>query len=233
METKKTVKANLEPKKRRFFFIGLTIALASTLAAFEWGVPLKHEAGGCGVIDDISFFDDDLPPITIPAPPEEIPIEKTVIKASIELTIVDEIIKNITDVKDSPEFPDFEGIDNLSFGGEEKPVEEYEPPVPIAEVMPSFQCSADSESAIFGFLSQNVRYPKRARDTGIEGTVYIEFTINKRGKMADLKVLRGVDGGCTEEALRVINAMEDWCPGKNSGTPVGVRFNVPIKFTLN
>ncbi len=50
--------------------------------------------------------------------------------------------------------------------------------------------------------------------------------------MVDLVVLRGVGGGCTEEALRVIQSMNDWCPGKNNAIPVGVRFNVPIKFTL-
>ncbi len=79
-------------------------------------------------------------------------------------------------------YPDFEEMDNYNFGGAEKQVEEDLPPLRDAEVWPAFQCSADSESAIFNYLAKHVRYPPQAKDARIQGTVYIEFTINKRGK---------------------------------------------------
>lgn len=88
------------------------------------------------------------------------------------------------------------------------------------------------EKALFEYLGNNIKYPETARENGIEGTVYIEFVIAKDGSVTNVKVLRGIGGGCNEEGLRVINAMPKWKPGRLQGYPVMVKYTLPIKFKL-
>ena len=71
-----------------------------------------------------------------------------------------------------------------------------------------------------------------ARESSIQGTVYATFVVERDGSVTDVRVLRGIGGGCDEEALRVIKAMPRWTPGKQRGKPVRVQFTMPIKFTL-
>jgi protein TonB len=71
-----------------------------------------------------------------------------------------------------------------------------------------------------------------ARESGITGTVYITFVVEKDGSLSDIRALREVGGGCTAEALRVIQTMPRWTPGKQRGVPVRVRINLPVKFML-
>src|SRR5262249_43566692 len=83
------------------------------------------------------------------------------------------------------------------------------------------------------YLSNNLRYPEAARDAGIEGKVVIQFVVNEEGNISDAVVVRGIGGGCNEEALRVVKSMPRWKPGKNNGQPVKVKLTLPINFTLN
>jgi len=82
------------------------------------------------------------------------------------------------------------------------------------------------------FLQNNIRYPKEARNMGIQGTVYVSYVIDKTGEVTDIRILRGIGGGCDEEAIRVVKLMPKWKPGTQKGNPVRVRFNMPIKFTV-
>ncbi|MBL4624837.1 MAG: hypothetical protein JKY42_06820, partial [Flavobacteriales bacterium] len=177
METKKTEKANLEPKKRRFFFIGLTIALASTLAAFEWGTTYEHipDYGG---IEGAVTMEEDWSEVTWRKEAQKIKLKTQVKHNSNDIDVVPDERVSQLEGNEEPEFPIFDEIDNYGYGGEEKPVIEELPPVKWAEAMPSFQCSANSDDAVFKYLARNIRYPRMAKDNGIEGTVYIEFTIN-------------------------------------------------------
>jgi periplasmic protein TonB len=100
----------------------------------------------------------------------------------------------------------------------------------VVEEMPSFP---GGDEARIKFLTENIKYPQMAKESGISGTVYVTFVINEKGKVADVKVLRGIGGGCDEEAIRVVNLMPPWNAGKQSGKAVRVQFNMPIKFTLN
>lgn len=89
------------------------------------------------------------------------------------------------------------------------------------------------EKALFEYLANNVKYPIMARNNGIEGTVYVQFTIDKDGSVTDVKALRGIGGGCNEEALRLIKSMPNWTPGTQQGIPVRVKYSLPIKFKLH
>jgi TonB family protein len=99
----------------------------------------------------------------------------------------------------------------------------------LVEEMPQFP---GGDSKRFNFFSQNLQYPLLAVENGIEGTVYVSFVVRTDGEITDVKVLRGIGGGCDEEALRVISTMPRWIPGKQNGKNVDVLFNLPICFRL-
>lgn len=80
-------------------------------------------------------------------------------------------------------------------------------------------------------LQQNVRYPEMARKAGIEGRVIIQFIVNENGKVEDPRVVRGIGGGCDEEALRAVQKAE-FQPGRQRGQPVRVQYSLPIVFRL-
>ena len=90
----------------------------------------------------------------------------------------------------------------------------------------------NGDVALLQYLADKIKYPVMARENGIDGTVYVEFIIGKDGSVTDAKILRGIGGGCNEEALRVINGMPKWKPGRQQGNPVKVKFTLPIKFKL-
>lgn len=99
----------------------------------------------------------------------------------------------------------------------------------VVEVDPEFPGGME---ALTKYLSENIKYPEQAKKDKIQGKVYISFVVEKDGSVADAKVLRGIGGGCDEEALRVVNAMPKWTPGKQRNTPVRVQFNLPVVFKL-
>ena len=99
----------------------------------------------------------------------------------------------------------------------------------VVEVNPEFPGGME---ALIKYLSENIKYPEQAKKDKTQGKVYISFVVEKDGSVADAKVLRGIGGGCDEEALRVVNAMPNWTPGKQRNTPVRVQFNLPVAFKL-
>jgi protein TonB len=64
----------------------------------------------------------------------------------------------------------------------------------------------------------------------VTGTVFVSFIVNANGSVSDAQVLKGIGNGCNEEALRVVQRMPNWLPGKQSGQPVAVRYSLPIRF---
>ena len=82
------------------------------------------------------------------------------------------------------------------------------------------------------YLSQNIRYPKEAMETDKQGRVIVSFVIRKDGSISDAKVVKPVDPLLDAEALRVVNTMPNWTPGKQSGKAVNVKYTVPITFRL-
>ncbi len=82
------------------------------------------------------------------------------------------------------------------------------------------------------FLAQNIVYPKEAKEKDIQGIVYVTFIVEEDGTVNNVKLLRGIGGGCDEEALRVVKMMPKWTPGNLKGKKVRVQFNLPINFKL-
>ncbi len=104
-----------------------------------------------------------------------------------------------------------------------------EPPIAIVQIMPQFP-GGDQE--MYKYLRDHLHYPEDAKSMGISGVVYLTFVVEKNGSISNLSVLRGIGGGCDEEASRVVSSMPQWNPGKQNGMAVRVQFNLPIKFTL-
>lgn len=111
----------------------------------------------------------------------------------------------------------------------EQVVEEEQQPFTVVEQMPEFP---GGDAARVKYLSENIRFPEIARESGITGTVYITFVVGRDGHLSGFKILRGIGGGCDEEAIRVLKKMPSWIPGKQGGKSVPVQFNLPIRFTL-
>jgi TonB family protein len=99
----------------------------------------------------------------------------------------------------------------------------------IVENMPKFP-GGDKE--LMQFLRTNVKYPAKAHEKGIQGRVYVEFIVTKSGKVENAKISKGVHPLLDNEALRTINAMPNWEPGKQKGKAVNVSYRLPINFVL-
>ncbi len=117
------------------------------------------------------------------------------------------------------------------------PFEQIEPPAEpeppsiflSSEVMPEF---TGGISKMYKWLSKNVRYPKEASRNGIEGRVIVSFVVEKDGQITGVEILKGIGFGCDEETLRVITKMPRWKPGKQNGTPVRVKYTLPLSFKI-
>ena len=213
-------------------FFGLAIALPKIIAAIKGGdevavVEKKIVDVNLDLFEQEEQEEEPPPP---PVEPEPIKVESVQFT---ELKAVDE------PVEEPP--PTQEVLEETNAGVITQEGEKIEAPPPpveveaepqvftIVEEMPSFP---GGESKLFEYLGKNVKYPQMATDMGISGVVYVTFVVDEHGKVKDPKVLRGIGGGCDEEAIRVVKNMPTWEPGKQRGKPVRVQYNLPIRFTL-
>lgn len=226
MEVKKTPKADLESKKTVFLQIGLVVALSLVLVAFEWT--------STDVNVDFSLQEEDIEveeeiiPITRqeevkpppPPPPPAVADILNIVEDDVEL---DEELEIMDTEMSQDDIVDFS---NLVFEEETRDEGEI---FMIVEEMPEFPGGPE---ALQRYLSQSVRYPVIAQENGIQGRVYIQFVINQNGEVTNATILRGVDPSLDREALRVVEAMPKWKPGKQRNRPVRVSYTVPINFVL-
>lgn len=100
----------------------------------------------------------------------------------------------------------------------------------IVDGLPEFP---GGEEKRIKFIKENLKYPKTAKDSNIQGTVFVTFLVEKDGSISNIDILRGINKECDDEALRVIKLLPKWKPGQQRGKPQRVQFNMPIKFTLD
>lgn len=223
-DKKKAPKADLESKKTIFIEIGLVIALAVVLFAFEWKSYEKTELNlASRVADDAPEEMVEITQHEKPPPPPKPPQQTTIIEiVEDDVEIEDEIEIDI-EADQETEIEEYVPI-------EEDDEEEEAQIFTVVESMPGFP---GGEAARIKYLNENIKYPQMARESGIQGRVFVTFVVEKDGKVTDVRVLRGIGGGCDEEAVRVIKNMPKWNAGKQRGKPVRVQFNMPILFKLN
>lgn len=112
----------------------------------------------------------------------------------------------------------------------EREAEAKEEVFQVVETMPIFP---GGEKAMYTYIGQNVKYPEKAKQEGIQGRVFISFVVEKDGSISGVELLRGVSDELDNEALRVIKGMPKWTPGEQKGKAVRVQYRMPIKFALN
>lgn len=130
---------------------------------------------------------------------------------------------------------------NDELGGEVLRIkEEIAPPEPpkhvednkIFEIVEQNPTFPGGTAALMSWLSQNIKYPVIAAENGVKGRVIVQFVVEKDGSITDVVVVKSVDPSLDKEATRVIKNMPHWIPGRQNGSPVRVRFTVPVTFTL-
>lgn len=227
MEVKKSPKANLESRKPIFTQIGLVVVLSLVLIAFEWtstdvNVDLEAAEEEVAVEEEIIPItrQEEVKPPPPPPPPAVADILNIVdddVELDLELEIMDtemnqDAMVDFTVVYEVPEETREDGEIFI-----------------IVEEMPEFP---GGEGELQKYLASSVRYPVIAQENGIQGRVYIQFVINQRGEVTNVTILRGVDPSLDREAVRVVEAMPKWKPGKQRNRPVRVSYTVPINFVL-
>jgi protein TonB len=229
MKPIKTEKANLENKKFIFRELGMIVALGLILLAFNW----KTEDKSRTELYERQMIDipEEIVPITEQKPPELPKVQPPQVVSTINIVDdnvdVDDEIKIDVEADQSTEIEQY--IPPVPVQGEEEEAVEEAEIFYVVEAMPSFP---GGEDKIYDFLARNLKYPDMAKEAGIQGRVYLTFVVERDGSITDVKVLRGIGGGCDEEAVRVVESMPKWEPGRQRGIPVRVQFNLPIKFTL-
>lgn len=112
----------------------------------------------------------------------------------------------------------------------EQATEDNEPAFIVTEVQASFH--GGDLNAFRNWVQKNLQYPQIAAEKGISGKVFIEFAVNSKGDVVDIKVLRGVDPMLDNESIRVIKSSPKWTPAKQGGKIVKQKFVIPLQFTL-
>ena len=99
----------------------------------------------------------------------------------------------------------------------------------VVEQMPMFP---GGDAALMGYLRDNIHYPTVAAENGVQGRVVVGFVVERDGSITDVNILRSVDPSLDREAMRVVKSMPRWTPGKQNGSAVRVKYQVPVTFRL-
>ncbi|WP_298653984.1 energy transducer TonB [uncultured Proteiniphilum sp.] len=226
-EVKKSPKANLERQRNTYILMGLVLGISLLFFAFEWSTETRKLDENVLVQDvlaeeEIEITRRDPTPPPPPPPPEP------------EAPEIIEVVDEKVDVR-----MEIQSEDDQS----QKQMQTYVPPPPpkpkeeevteeifvVVEEQPEFP---GGNAAMMKFLGDNIKYPVIAQENGIQGRVICNFVVERDGSITDVQVVRGVDPSLDREAIRVIQQMPRWKPGKQRGSSVRVRFTLPVVFRL-
>ena len=230
MEIKKSPKADLERGKGLSLLLGLVVGLSVMFVGFEWStrdvmvVQESEQVADVIAEEEVEITrPENTPP---PPPPPAAPVVTeglNVVEDDVELEQQDILTSEDTQM-------DAQTVTYTPPPAVEEEEEEAAQQIfTVVEEMPKFP-GGDAE--LLKFISKSIRYPVIAQENGIQGRVICSFVVNRDGSIVDAQVLRGVDPSLDKEALRVINSMPKWSPGKQRGKPVRVKYTVPITFRL-
>jgi protein TonB len=230
METKKTPQADLEKRRAIFLQTGFVIVLALLLLAFEW-TSSEGKTNSLGQIGDLALEEEQIPVTRqeeVPPPPPPPP----------QVTEVINIVEDDVEVEDEIDIEDTESDQEMQVEIMDVEEEEEEATVfTIVEDMPIFmpeKCKTKEEGEIElrKHIATSIKFPEIARENGIQGRVYVSFVVSTKGKVTNVKIARGIDPALDKEAIRVIENLPDFSPGKQRGKAVKVSYTVPINFKL-
>ena len=227
MEIKKSPKADLESKKLTFALIGLVVTLFIVWRVFEYKSYDKQ------IVDDlqktVEVIEEEMVEITKQEQPKPQPPAPKPQVTQIEIVDNEEEIEE--EIEIDAEVSQDEVLEEYDFTPpeiEEEEIVEAEI-FKVVEEMPEFPGGA---AKMMEFIQKNIKYPMMARESDIPGRVFVTFVVEPDGTITNVTVMRGIGGGCDEEALRVVQSMPNWKPGKQRGSAVRCSFTVPIIFKL-
>ena len=226
MEIKKSPKADLESKKSTFVLIGLVVTLFVIWRVFEYKSYDKQ------IVDDlqrtVEVIEEEMVEITKQEQPKPQPPAPKPQVTQIEVVDNEEEIED--EIEIDAEVSQDEVIEEYFAPAEIEEEEIVEAEIfKVVEVMPEFPGGA---AKMMEYIQKNMKYPMMARESDIQGRVFVNFVVEPDGSISNVAVLRGIGGGCDEEAVRVVQSMPKWNPGKQRGTAVRCAFTVPIIFKL-
>ena len=233
MTPKKSKIANLEKKKSTFLQLGFIVAISFTLVAFEWldsehlGTGIESNLNAELVPETIIEFDIIKPKKKVIIPPKKTKTNTVVIvKKPIVVAgpvIIDPSAGNEPTIN----------WDVFDKGDPDEPIviEAMDSVYIFVQEMPEFPGGL---SAMYKFMGDNINYPTVSAEAGSQGQAYVNFTIEKNGKITDVKILGGsADKRCKKEAARVVESMPKWKPGEQGGKRVRVSYTLPVRFVLD
>lgn len=181
---------------------------------------------------------------------KEIPVARETQKFTAPVIKKDELVKEENQVKQMDKLDDKvavgtenkEGVKDRTIEAVRNDIAVAAPPPPpapkpevatkvfdVVEEMPSFP---GGQGALMSYLASNIKYPVVAQENGVQGRVIVSFVVERDGSISDVKVARSVDPSLDREAQRVVKSMPRWKPGKQNGSVVRVKYNVPVVFRL-
>jgi len=227
MEIKKSPKADLESKKLTFTLVGLVLTLFVVWRVFEYKSYDKQTVDNLQT--KVEVIEEEMVEITKQEQPKVQPPQPKPQVTQIEVVEDDVEVEDEIDI--NAEVDQDEVIEEYEFTPpeiEEEEIVEAEI-FKVVEEMPEFPGGA---AKMMEYIQNNIKYPMMARESDIQGRVFVSFVVEPDGSITNVAVLRGIGGGCDEEALRVVQSMPNWKPGKQRGSAVRCSFTVPIVFKL-
>lgn len=223
----RTKHEKLEKQRKTFFMIGVILALAVVFTAFEWrtyDVSYDLDLTNHGW----DFFEEE---DVDPTKHEKKELPKPIIKPIAAINEIDND-KDADEVElFFPETDQMEEIPEFIYTPPEEDVGADEKVIfKIVEDMPEFP---GGEKALFAYLVSKARFTQWAIETGVDGTVYVEFVVEKDGSVSNVRSLRLLGAGLDEVAVEAVKGMPRWTPGKQRKVPVRVTMVVPFNFKLN
>ncbi len=210
----------MEYNKLTYALAGLTLTLALSVCLFEYKTISANSytiKSSLTILEDEEVVEINKPITPPPPPPVSIPEVVEVVK---DEKIIDKPVLLL-----DPE------IDiNIVVEIEETSEPIVETIFDVVEEMPEFIGGIEK---LYEYLGNNINYPEQAKDFSIQGKVFVQFVVWKDGTIKDVKVVKGAHKLLDKEALRVINNMPNWKPGKQRGKNVNARFTLPIKFRIS
>jgi protein TonB len=230
MEARKDPRYELAQYRGLFFNIGLVISMLIVIAAFEWRFYDDQELMD-GVSSNMEFVETlDVPSTEQPPPPPPKALKNVNIISVENIEEIEEEININLDIEMTEDLAIelvIEQVIESDIGDvEEEDTEEIfviveDAPMPIGGM-----------AAFYKYVNENIKYPKQALILKLEGRVFIQFVVGKEGSLTDVTVIRGIGGGCDQEAMRVVKGAPRWKPGKQRGKPVKVKMVLPITFKI-
>ncbi len=235
MIPRKTTHADLEHKRSIFFEVGFIISLAIVLLLMELNfktAPVKQS-----LVNEEINLEQEMIPIT--RQEERLLPPPKILQAVDVIHIVDDDveIEEELEIFDSETNQDQE-VEFVEITFEELEEENEEDPIFIVvEEMPIFRpdiCNTSTQGNVelMKYVGRTIQYPAVAAENSIQGKVYVTFVVSPSGQVTNVQISRGVHPALDKEAIRVVNNLPVFSPGKQRGKPVRVQYSIPIRFVL-